>query len=65
MDIKASDREPFLEALQKLRPDLNKTISKLDDHLEVLKDDIADLLKRLQKPCISQELKVEQSKGSP
>ena len=59
VDIKPSDREAFIKALQKLRPDLKKTISELDDHLEFLKDDIADLLGRLQRPHISQELKVE------
>ena len=57
--IKSSDREPFIRALQKLRPDLTKTVSELDHHLEVLKDDIADLLGRLQHPRISQDLKVE------
>ncbi|KAK3169321.1 hypothetical protein OEA41_008704 [Lepraria neglecta] len=65
VDIKSSDREPFINALQKLRPDLKKTVSELDDHLEVLKDDIADLLGRLKHPRISQELKVEQPKGNP
>ncbi len=65
VDMKSSDREPFIKALQKLRPDLKKTVSELDDHLEVLKQDIADLLGRLQHPQISQELKVEQPKGNP
>lgn len=65
MEIKSSDREPFIRALQKLRPDLKKTVSELDDHLKVLKQDIADLLERLQHPHISQELKVEQPKGNP
>jgi hypothetical protein len=65
VDMKSSDREPFIRALQKLRPDLKKTVSELDDHLEVLKDDIADLLGRLQHPRISQELKVERPKDDP
>ena len=65
MDIKPSDREPFIKALQKLRPDLKKTVSELNDHLEALKNDIADLLGRLQHPRISQELEVEQPKGNP
>ena len=65
VEIKSSDREPFIKALQKLRPDLKKTVSELDDHLEVLKDDITDLLGRLQHPRISQELKVEQPPGNP
>ena len=60
MDIKPSDREPFIKALQNLRPDLKKIISELDDHLEVLKSDVADLLGWLRHPQISRELKVEQ-----
>ena len=54
MDIKSSDREPFITALQRLRPDLKKTVSELDNHLEVLKNDITDLLGRLQHPRMSQ-----------
>jgi len=65
VEINSSDREPFIKALQKLRPDLQKICSELDDHLEVLKQDITDLLKRLQHPHISQELKVKQLKGNP
>ncbi len=65
MEIKSSDREPFIKALQKLRPDLEKTVSELDDHLEILKQDIAGLLGRLQHPRVSQELKVEQPQGNP
>jgi hypothetical protein len=57
--MKSREREFFIKALQKLRPDLKKTVSELDDHLEILKDDIADLLERLQHPNISQESKVE------
>ena len=53
-----------MKALKKLRPDLKKTLSQLDDHLEVLKDDIADLLGRLQHRHISQELKVEHANGN-
>lgn len=64
VDINSSEREPFIKALQKLRPDLKKTVSELDDHLEVLRGDIADLLGRLQHPHISQELKVEQPNGN-
>jgi len=51
--MKSRERESFIKALQKLRPDLKKTVSKLDDHLEILKDDIADLLGRLQHSGIS------------
>ncbi len=47
MEIKSSDRKPFIKALQKLRPDLEKTVSELDDHLKVLKQDIIGLLSRL------------------
>lgn len=47
MEIKSKEREPFIEALLKLRPELKKTISELDDQLEILKNDIADLLERL------------------
>jgi len=65
VEINSSDREPFISALQKLRPDLKKTVSELDDHLEVLKQDITDLLGRLQHPYIFQELKVEQPKDNP
>jgi len=61
--MKSREREPFIKALQKLRPDLKKTVSELDDHLEILKDDIADLLGRLHHPSISQESKVEQRNG--
>ena len=60
MEIKSSDRKPFIKALQKLRPDLEKTVSELDDHLKVLKQDITGLLSRLQHPRVSQELKVKQ-----
>jgi len=37
--------EFFIKALQKLQSDLKKIISELNDHLEILKDDITDLLK--------------------
>ncbi len=57
--MKSRERESFIKALQKLRPDLKKTVSELDDHLEILKHDIADLLERLQHPSISQKSKVE------
>ena len=50
VDIKSSDRDPFIKTLQRLRPDLKKTASELDHHLDVLKDDIARLLGRLQQP---------------
>ena len=63
--MKSNEREPFIKALQKLRPDLKKTLSELDDHFEVLKNDITDLLGRLQHPRISQELKVGQPNGNP
>lgn len=61
--MKSREREPFIKALQKLRSDLKKIVSELDDHLKILKDDIADLLGRLQHPGISQESKVEQRNG--
>ena len=64
MDVKSSEREPFISSLQKLRPDLKRTVSELENHLEVLKDDIAHLLGRLQNPCISQELKFERRKDN-
>ncbi len=57
--MKSREREFFIKALQKLRSDLKKTVSELDDHLEILKDDIADLLERLQHSSISQKSKVE------
>ncbi len=55
MRIKSNEREPFIQALQKLRPDLKKTVSELDDQLGVLRDDIADLLGRLQHTDTSPE----------
>ncbi len=55
MEIKSSEREPFIKALQRLRPSLQKTVSELEDQLEILKDDIADLLGRLQYTGIPQE----------
>ncbi len=58
--MKSRKREFFIKALQKLRSNLKKTVSELDDHLEILKDDIADLLERLQHSSISQKLKIEQ-----
>jgi len=64
VEIKSSDREPFIKALQKLRPDLEKTVSELDDHLEILKQDISGLLGRLQYPCVSPELKATHDKNS-
>jgi len=45
--IKSKERESFIKALLKLRSELKKTISELDDQLEILKNDIADLLERL------------------
>ncbi len=57
--MKSKEREFFIKALQKLQSDLKKTVSELDDHLEILKDDIADLLKRLQHSSISQKSKIE------
>jgi len=45
--IKSKERESFIEALLKLRSELKKTISELDDQLEILKNNIADLLERL------------------
>jgi len=45
--IKSKERESFIEALLKLRSELKKTISELDDQLEILKNDIADLLEQL------------------
>lgn len=53
MKMKSRKRKLFIKALQKLRPDLKKTVSELNDHLKILKDDIADLLKRLQHSSIS------------
>jgi len=47
VEIKSKERESFIEALLKLRPELKKTVSELDDQLEILKNDIADLLGRL------------------
>jgi len=47
MKIKSKERESFIKALLKLRSELKKTISELDDQLEILKNDIADLLERL------------------
>ncbi len=61
--MKSRERELFIKALQKLRSDLKKTVSELDDHLKILKHDIADLLERLQYSDISQESKVEQRNG--
>ena len=57
--MKSREHELFIKALQKLRSDLKKTVSELNDHLKILKDDIADLLKRLQHSSISQKSKVE------
>jgi len=54
--IKSKERESFIEALLKLRPELKKTVSELDDQLEILKNDIADLLGRLLLKNISGEL---------
>lgn len=59
MRIKSNEREPFIQALQKLRPDLKKTVSELDDQLGVLRDDIADLLGRLQHTDASPESEAE------
>ncbi len=59
MRIKSNEREPFIQALQKLRPDLEKTVSELDDQLGVLRDDIADLLGRLQHTDASPESEAE------
>jgi len=42
----------------RLRPDLQKTVSELEDQLETLKDDIEDLLGRLQYTGIPQEWKL-------
>lgn len=58
--MKSRKRELFIKVLQKLRSDLKKTVSELDDYLEILKDDIADLLERLQHSSISQKSKIEQ-----
>jgi hypothetical protein len=41
VEIKSSEREPSIKALQRLRPDLQKTVSELEDQLEILEDDIA------------------------
>lgn len=62
--MKITEHKPFIKALRELRPDLQKTVSELDDHLEVLKNDIADLLERLQRPGASQESKTEQARIS-
>ncbi len=58
--MKFKEREFFIKALQKLQSDLKKTVSELDDHLEILKDDIADLLEQLHHSSISQKSKIEQ-----
>ena len=58
--MKSREREFFIKALQKLRSDLKKTVSELDDYLEILKNNIADLLKWLQHSSISQKLKIKQ-----
>ncbi len=58
--MKSKEREFFIKALQKLRPDLKKTVSELDDYLEILKNNIADLLKWLQHSSISQKSKIKQ-----
>ena len=58
--MKSKKREFFIKALQKLQSNLKKTVFELDDHLEILKDDIADLLERLQHSSISQKSKIEQ-----
>ena len=55
MRIKSSERKPFIKALQKLRPDLKKTVSELEDQLQILKDDIINLLGRLPQTDISPE----------
>lgn len=55
MRIKSNEREPFIRALQKLRPDLKKIVLELEDQLEILRDDIADLLGRLQHTDASPE----------
>jgi len=60
MKMKSKKREFFIKALQKLQSNLKKTVFELDDHLEILKDDIADLLERLQHSSISQKSKIEQ-----
>ena len=48
MKIKFKEREFFIKVLQKLRSDLKKTVSELNDYLKILKNDIADLLRRFQ-----------------
>lgn len=59
MRIKSNEREPFIQALRNLRPDLKETVSELDDQLGVLGEDVADLLGRLQHTDASQESEVE------
>jgi len=54
--IKSKERKSFIEALLKLRSELKKTISELDDQLEILKNDIADLLEQLLLKNIFEEL---------
>jgi len=54
--IKSKERESFIEALLKLQSELKKTISELDDQLEILKNNIADLLERLLLKNIFKEL---------
>ena len=44
--MKFKERKFFIKVLQKLRSDLKKTVSELNDYLEILKHNIADLLKR-------------------
>ena len=60
MRIKSNEREPFIQALHKLRPDLKKTVSELEDQLGVFRDDIADLLGRLQRTGAPPESGIEQ-----
>jgi len=45
VEIKSKEREPFIEALLKLRPELKNIIYELNDQLEILNNDIADLLR--------------------
>lgn len=65
MRIKSSERKPFIKALQKLRPDLKKTVSELESQLQILKDDIIDLLGRLPQTDISPESKSGLGNGEP
>lgn len=47
VEIRSRERDPFVRALQELRPDLKETLPALQNQLDILKDDIANLLGKL------------------